>query len=174
VREPADAERIGSFMRALGTAAAKEADVYFTGGATAVLVGWRGTTVDVDVKFVPEDDVILRAIPGIKEELRINVELASPADFIPVPAGWEQRSLSIDREGKLSFHHFDLYAQALAKLERAHARDLADVTAMIEAKLVDPARALAFFQDIEPDLYRFPAIDPAAFGRRVRETFERQ
>jgi hypothetical protein len=171
VRELADVERIRQFMRSLGAAADQEADVYFTGGATAVLIGWRSTTIDVDVKFVPDRDALLRALPAIKDELRINIELASPADFIPLPEGWAERSLSIQREGGLSFHHFDPYAQALAKIERAHDRDLADVEKLIEAGLVDPARALELFAQIEPELYRFPAIDPAAFRRSVEEAF---
>jgi hypothetical protein len=171
VRELADAQRIREFMRSLGAAANEDADVYFTGGATAVLIGWRSTTIDVDVKFVPDRDALLRALPAIKDELRINIELASPADFIPLPEGWAERSLSIQREGALSFHHFDPYAQALAKIERAHDRDLGDVKALIEAGLVDPARALELFAQIEPELYRFPAIDPAAFRRSVEEAF---
>jgi len=171
VRELADAEHIRQFMRLLGAAADEDADVYLTGGATAVLVGWRSMTIDVDIKVEPELDSLLRAIPQIKEELRINVELASPTDFIPVPEGWKERSISIGREGKVSFHHFDPVAQALAKLERAHDRDLADVTALVEAGLVEPAQALDLFARIEPELYRFPAIDRAAFRRSVEEAF---
>ena len=38
----------------------------------------------------------------------------------------------------MTFRHYDLYAQALAKVERGHARDLADVEAMLERGLVDP------------------------------------
>jgi non-ribosomal peptide synthetase component F len=119
--------------------------------------------------LVPEGDRALRALPRIKNELAINVELASPADFIPVPAGWQDRSAFVAREGKLSYHHFDLYAQALAKLERAHQRDLEDVAAMLDRGLVDPAQALEYFDQIEPELYRFPAIDPLSFRRRVVE-----
>jgi Nucleotidyltransferase of unknown function (DUF6036) len=171
MRELADAARVREFMRLLGRAADREADVYFTGGATAVLVGWRPTTIDVDIKIEPELHSLLRAIPQIKDELRINVELASPAEFIPVPDGWMERSISIGREAKVSFHHFDPYAQALAKLERAHDRDLADVQALVEAGLVEPAQALDLFVEIEPELYRFPAIDPAAFKRSVEEAF---
>ena len=171
MREPADAERIRRFMRALGAAADQEADVYFTGGATAVLFGWRSTTIDVDIKLEPELDSLLRAIPEIKDELRINVELASPADFIPVPDGWKERSISIGREAKVSFHHFDPVAQALAKLERAHELDRVDVRALVEAGLVEPAQLLEVFGQIEPELYRFPAIDPATFRRSVEEAF---
>jgi hypothetical protein len=84
-----------------------------------------------------------------------------------VPRGWEDRSVFVSREGRLSFCHFDPYAQALAKLERAHAQDLQDVRAMVTARLVDPTQALAYFEQIEPELYRYPAVDPPAFRRRV-------
>ena len=158
-------------MRVLGAEADTDGAAYLTGGATAVLQGWRSTTIDVDVKLVPESDRLLRALPRIKDELSINVELVSPADFIPVPAGWEDRSLFAAREGRLTFYHFDPYAQALAKLERAHAQDLPDVQAMVEAGLVEPARALLYFADIEPELFRYPALDPRSFRRRLEDAF---
>jgi len=167
VRELADEARIRAFMRTLGRAADVDGACYLTGGATAVLVGWRASTLDVDVKLLPETDTLLRAIQRAKEDLDVNVELASPAEFVPVPAGWEERSPSIGREGRLSFHHFDLYAQALAKLERAHRQDLADVGAMLERGLIDRERAWRYYAEIEPELFRFPAIDPRAFRRRV-------
>jgi len=108
MRRLADAATIRRFMRELGEAADISARVFLTGGATAVLVGWRASTIDVDVKIVPESDRIFRAIPALKERLHLNVELASPDDFIPVPTGWEQRSPFIAQEGRLAFHHFDL------------------------------------------------------------------
>lgn len=158
-------------MEALGTEARQDARVYFTGGATAVLSGWRATTIDVDVKLVPEHDALLQAIPRLKEALELNVELASPVDFIPVPPGWEVRSPFIARRGHVSFHHFDLYAQALAKVERGHAQDLADVRAMLGRGLVEPSQALEYFTRIERDLYRYPAINPPTFRRAVEAAF---
>ncbi len=167
MRELADAEQIQRFMRVLGVAADADGACYLAGGATAVLLGWRDTTIDVDIELAPETEALLRALPRLKNELRINVELASPSHFIPLPAGWEDRSPFVGREGRLSFHHFDLYSQALSKLERAHRQDLEDVRAMLERQLVEPARVLAYFDEIEPELYRFPAVDPPAFRRRV-------
>ena len=38
---------------------------------------------------------------------------------------------------------------------------------MIARGLVDPVRALELFNRIEPELYRFPAIDPRSFRARV-------
>jgi hypothetical protein len=134
-----------------------------------VLLGWRPTTIDVDIELDPERDELLRALPRIKDELQINVELASPRHFIPLPAGWQERSPSVGREGRLTFKHFDLYSQALAKLERGHARDLEDARVMLERGLVDADRLRSAFDEIEPQLYRFPAIDPADYRRRVEE-----
>ena len=39
--------------------------------------------------------------------------------------------------------------------------------AMLDWALVDHARLRACFDEIEPQLYRFPAIDPAEFRRNV-------
>jgi hypothetical protein len=167
MRERADTERIRAFMRAAGAEAAREGVCYLTGGATAVLVGWRATTIDVDVRFDPKQDELMRALPAIKDELGVNVELASPGEFIPLPRGWEDRSISLGREGLLSFAHFDPYSQALSKLERGHAHDLDDVAAMTRLGLVDRSRLLEIFVEIEPELYRFPAIDPASFRAAV-------
>ncbi len=167
MRSLADANRIRAFMRAAGAAAAREGVCYLTGGATAVLIGWRATTIDVDVKLDPEQDELMRALPAIKDELGVNVELASPGDFIPLPPDWEGRSISVRREGLLSFAHFDPYSQALSKLERGHAHDLQDVAALERLGLVDPARLRELFVEIEPELYRFPAIDPVRFRAAV-------
>ena len=171
MRGLADADRIQRLMAGLGQASRSEGRIYFTGGATAVLLGWRASTIDVDVKMVPESDELLRAIPALKERLQVNVELASPADFIPVPAGWEDRSTFVQQSGRLAFLHFDLYAQAMAKVERGHHQDIADVQAMLNRGLIDRARARAYFDRIEPELFRFPAIHPPAFHRAVEEAF---
>jgi hypothetical protein len=161
-------------MRALGTAALDDGAVHLTGGSTAVLLGWRETTVDVDVALVPESESVLRAIPRLKDELRINVELASPADFIPVAPGWEERGTFIAREGRLTFYHFDLVAQLLSKLERAHTQDLEDVRALLELGFVDGHAARRAFGELEPRLYRFPAIDPVSFRSRVEDVLGRR
>lgn len=171
MRALADADRVRRFMRAVGPVAPTGTRVYFTGGATAVLLGWRATTIDVDITIIPESDELLRSIPQIKESLNINVELASPVDFIPVPPGWEERSRFIAHEGGAAFYHFDLYAQALAKVERGHAQDVEDVRTMLQLGLIGSDQALRYFEAIEPGLYRFPAIDPPSLRRAVEAIF---
>lgn len=170
MRALADRSRLESFINALAKHTVNDTTLYLTGGATAVFYGWRGTTVDVDIKLVPEDDAILRAIPGIKDDLSINVELAAPDQFIPVREGWQERSPYITQVGHLVVRHFELCAQALAKIERGHEQDRLDVAAMLRLHLVTPSDIQAYYNAIESTLYRYPAIDPQAFHDAVMST----
>lgn len=169
MRPPVDAARIHELARGLGRVAPGRVRIYLTGGATAVLEGWRESTIDVDLRFEPEADALLRELPGLKERLGVNIELASPPDFIPELPGWRERSPFVFRDGSVDVHHFDPYSQALSKIERGFTQDLDDVRALIERGLVQPARLRDLYESIEPELYRYPAIDPAAFRRRVDE-----
>jgi hypothetical protein len=143
--------------------------VYLTGGATAVLLGWREATIDADILIVPEQDALYRALPRLKEELQLNVEIASPAHFIPELPGWRERSLLIEREGLVSFYHYDPCSQALAKIERGHSKDLADVGELLARGLVDPLLLRELFETVAPRLYRYPAIDPPSFRKRLED-----
>jgi hypothetical protein len=158
-------------MTALADEATSDTDVFLVGGTCAVLVGWRASTVDVDLVMRPESDAMLRAIPRLKERLELNVELASPDQFIPVYPGWEVRSPVIRRIGRVTYRHYDFCAQALAKIERGHPRDLADVEAMLSRGLITSADVRAQFAQIEPDLYRFPAVDARSFRQAVDAMF---
>ena len=169
MRELTTPERLHRFIVELGRVVSEPVDVYFTGGVTAILHGWRDATVDIDLTMVPESDELLRALPRLKETLSLNIELAAPSHFIPELPGWRERSRFIAREGSVSFYHYDLYAQALSKIERGHDQDHRDVRRMIDDGHVDRIELLERFEQIEPHLYRFPAIDPASFRRAVEE-----
>lgn len=167
MRAEADAERIRELARELGRVAPAGTTIYLTGGGTAVLEGWRESTVDVDIRVEPESDTVLRRIAELKEELGINVELASPLDFLPELPEWRERSRSRFREGNATVSDFDHYSQALSKLERGFELDLEDVREMIARGLVDPDRLRELFTAIEGELFRFPAVDAASLREKV-------
>jgi hypothetical protein len=52
-----------------------------------------------------------------------------------------------------------------------HGRDLADVGVMVDRGLISGAEVRAMFSRIEPELYRFPAVDPPSFRRAVDAIF---
>ena len=138
--------------------------IYLVGGASAVLMGWRGTTSDVDLKLHPEPAGIFEAIAKPKDELGLNVELVAPDDFIPPLPGWQARSRFIAAHGGIDF-----YAQALAKIGHGHGRDLDDVQMMQRYHLIDTGILRELFTSIEPSLIRYPQIEPRGFRRRVHD-----
>jgi hypothetical protein len=167
MRPPVDASRIRTLARELGRVAREPVRIYLTGGSTAVIEGWRESTVDVDLRLEPEAEELLRALPELKERLQINIELASPPDFIPELPAWRERSPLLFSEGNVSFHHFDPYSQALSKIERGFQHDLSDLTAMIARDLVEPTRLRSLYEQIEPELYKYPAIDASTFRAKL-------
>ena len=169
MRPPVDRQGLDRFLAEAGRRASEPTRIYLVGGATALLHGFREATIDIDLVIEPDPSPLLRALPDLKRELGINLELASPLDFLPELPGWRERSRFVRQEGLLAVFELDFYAQALAKIERGHDRDLADVRAMLARGLVEPARLRELHAAIEPELYRFPAIDPDA----LREDVER-
>jgi hypothetical protein len=167
MRPPVDRERLHAFAEQLGRTATSPTIVYLTGGATAVLEGWRASTVDVDVRFEPDSDPLLRALPQLKEQLQINIELASPPDFIPELPGWQERSPLVLETGNVQIRNFDPYSQALSKIERGFTQDLKDVQDMLDSGLVEPSRLRELYEQMEPQLYRYPAIDSNVFRRKL-------
>lgn len=130
----------------------------------------RDSTIDVDLKLDPEPAGIFEAIAELKNSLDLNIELASPDQFIPTLPRWQERCLFIEKIGEVEFLHYDFYGQALAKLERGHRRDLGDVEQMIEREIVQREELLILFRQIEPELIRHPAIDIPKFRQSVEAT----
>jgi hypothetical protein len=170
MRSETDRDKIDKFMTALGERVRGAGRIYITGGGTAVWYGWRDTTIDLDVKADPEPPHFFEALAELKESIDLNVELAAPDDFIPALPDWRERSVFISRRSALDFYHYDLYSQALAKIERGHARDVEDVKAMLRARLIERPKLEELFSAIEPELSRYPAIDPTSLRKAVVAT----
>ncbi len=154
-------------MRRLGQRAKGPGTVYVTGGATALLLGIREQTVDVDVKLDPEPKGVFEAIAELKDLLGLNVELAAPDQFIPPLPGWKERSAFIMTAGRVEFRHYDFYSQALAKIERGHTLDLNDAHAFVTRGLVEPEELRRLVEAIRPEIIRYPALNPEDFMRKV-------
>lgn len=172
MRGTVDRAKLERFLAELGRRARGPGRVYLTGGATALLYGWRLATVDVDLKLDPEPAGAFEAIAALKDEFDLNVELASPDQFVPPVPGWRERSIFVARHGGVDFLHFDPLSQALAKLARAHERDLSDVSAMLEHGLFSAADLAGALDRIEGGLARYPGLDAGAFRERVQRFLE--
>lgn len=173
MRPNVDSQKIERLMQVLGKEAQGAGCIYFTGGASALLIGWRSSTVDVDIRLDPEPPGIFQAIAKLKQELNINIELASLQDFLPPLPGWRDRSVFIGKQGQISFYHYDFTAQALSKLSRGFDRDIKDVQAMYEQKLLSLRELRDCFEAIAPELIRFPSFDTDVLRSKVENFIER-
>lgn len=154
-------------MRELANEAKSAGSVFFTGGATALMLGFREQTIDVDLRFDPEPRGVFEAVARLKDSLNLNIELASPSDFIPVAPGWKSASTFIRREGQVDYYHFDLRAQALSKIERGYEQDLKDARAFLQAADISPDSLRSHFLELKPLLIRYPAINPEIFQEKL-------
>ncbi len=169
MRRKVTRESLQRFMEELAAAARTPGKVFFTGGATALLLGFREQTIDIDLRLDPEPQGVFEAIASLKNRLQVNVELASPMDFIPPRPDWQSHSQLIRTIGAVEFYHFDFTLQALAKIERGHSQDLNDAKDLLRGGFVPIADLREALAQIEPSLVRYPAIDPKQFRNKVQE-----
>mgnify|MGYP001564471332 CR=1 FL=1 len=162
MRPLVDVARLERFLSEVGRHTDAPTRVYLVGGAVALLHGWRASTVDIDLLIEPDTGSLMRALPGLKESLGVSLELASPLDFLPELPGWRERSRFVRQEGHAAIFELDLYSQALAKIERGFDQDRKDVRKMLDEGLVLPDRLRELLVRIEPEMYRFPAVDAGA------------
>lgn len=165
-------EKLLRFFERLGAQARVPGRLLHHGRRQRAVRRLADTTIDLGLKFDPEPAGVFEAIPALKRERQVHVELAAPSDFLPPLPGWRDRSGFIGRFGTLDMHHYDFVSQALARLERGRAKDLVDVGEMLRRGLVAPEELLSQAEAIRPALIRYPAVDEASFLRRVRAFLE--
>lgn len=167
MRTPASRDKVFALFQAIGDGARGPGNVYLVGGATALLLGLRAQTVDIDLKLDPAPQGIFEILARLKERLTVSIELAAPDQFIPALPGWRERSEYIETVGQVTFYHYDFYGQALAKIERGLDQDMADACDLVAHGKVDPDRLVELFTQAVPDLVRYPAVNPGAFAAKV-------
>ncbi len=169
-------ERIEQFLRALGDRFRKSGRIYLVGGTTIVFEGLRNQSLDIDLTYQIDNrdhDAFLKTIRELKDQLGINVEEASPADFIPLPSGADDRAIFVGRFGQLDVFHFDLYSTALSKIERGSEEDFDDALALVRTKRIELSRLETYFEEIRPKLMGASLKqDPIEFEKKM-EHFRR-
>jgi hypothetical protein len=170
-RPPVDRGRILDFLQKLGERFRKPGRLWLVGGTTVVFEQFRAQTLDIDVTFevAPQDETqFLQVIRELKEALSINVEQVSPADFIPLPGGWRERSTFVGRFGSLDVFHFDLYSTALSKIERGNEQDFSDILALLKHGEIELGNLRMYFAEVLP---HFGARSLRQNPKRFEENF---
>jgi len=170
MRPGVDKAAIESFLQQLGRTFHKQARLYLAGGAALVHLGVRpGFTQDIDIQVggTNEGELIV-AIQGLIQQMQVNVEFASPADFMPLPSQWETHARFIGRYGMIDVFYFDFYSIALSKIERGNERDIADVKLLVRQGIITLNELDAAYQEVLSHLGkgRYPRITPQRFSER--------
>lgn len=169
MRTGLDEPKLRAFIREVGEAAQGPGRVYLVGGATALLLGVREQTVDIELKLDPEPKAIFEGIARIKERLSINGSSPRPTCSC--------RRSPVGESGASSSRGVGRWSSSTTTSMRKPWRRSSEVTTRT---LPTPARSsgsaksmsallLELFGAIQPDLIRYPAIDPQDFEVRVRE-----
>lgn len=171
MRQLVSPERIQEFLETLGKEAKFSCKIYLVGGTSLVFFGLRAQTVDIDLALDVDNahhQKLVLLIRDLKEKMHLNIEEASPADFIPLPKGWQERSPYIGRFGLMDAYHFDLYSTALSKIDRGSEVDFEDVQSLLKNNKIDWKQLEQFYQEILPQ-YGQKSLkqDPA----RIRRNF---
>lgn len=172
MRQPVHSQEVQQFLEALGKAVHIPCKIFLVGGTSLVFFGLRVETIDIDLTFEVDNahhGKLIDAIRRLKEELNLNIEEASPGDFIPLPPGWRDRCIYIGTFGSVIAFHFDLYSTTLSKLERGTQIDFEDIMSLITNEKIEWKKFEELYQAILPD-YGTKSLkqDPA----RIRRNFE--
>jgi len=174
MRQQVDRKKIEEFLQQLGRRFTKSGRVYLVGGTTMVYEGLRQQTLDIDLAIDVEDvdhSEFISVVRDLKNRLSLNIEEASLWDFIPLPSGYLDRSLFINRYGQLDVFHFDLYSIALSKIERNSEEDISDIVALLQTERININLLISYFDEIIP-LYSTESLrqDPEKFQQKF-DTF---
>jgi hypothetical protein len=123
--------------------------LYLVGGAAMVHRGIRpGQTLDIDIQITIDPANLMAQIAQLKNRLNINIEFASPGDFMPLPDQWEARSEFLKRYDQVDVFYDDWYSIALSKMERSSRLDIADVQLLVSQGFVDLVELDRLYQDV--------------------------
>lgn len=170
MREELTRERLVLLMRELARGAPRRGayQVYLVGGGTAVYLGWRPSSIDVDL--FSDQQRVFRDIQEVKERLNMNIEFARPEDFVPPLKGSADRHVFIDKMGSITFYHYDPYAQLLSKVVRGFQRDIDDARDFVRSGMVNAVKFRSLVKAIPDSAYAgYPSLSRAGVERAVED-----
>jgi hypothetical protein len=170
MRPNVDKGQIENFLKNLGRSFRKPGRLYLVGGAALVHMGIRaGSTQDIDIEIhAANEDEMMEAIRRLKDTMNINIEFASPGDFMPLPKQWEMDAKYVGRYGTIDVFYFDFYSIALSKIQRGSTADIRDVKLLLEQGIITPQGLDETYSEVLPQVGKRPygKLDPKQFAER--------
>lgn len=171
---------IEKFLHSIGQIMRKPARLYLSGETALIHMGTRpGGAMNMEVVLDTTDqDTMLSAIQHVLDQMQIGVELASPADLIPLPTQWTTQSRYVGRSGSIDVFYFDFYSLALSKVARGADRDLMDIKLLLQQEVITLDGLDNACREILPRIGFAPYLNPnlKRFAERyglMRQQFQR-
>ena len=168
------------------------ARLYLVSRTSHLAEGWCDRVPALELAGEAGGAALAESVREAGQALGVHVVWESPADVIPLPAGWEDRSLGVealaeaarpamigqaDTGTALELRHFDPYSVVLRLIARG---DEPDYVAALEYVLhgwVEPARLEGLLAEVVPRMTsQTLAQDPAEFRRKfkgLRQLYQR-
>lgn len=171
MRQRTDRASLNRFLRELGRRLRRPVRLYLVGGSVLIDLGLRDWTLDVDYVADADDPAVLaeleQAIRLLKDELNINVEPASPADFLPIPPSVLGRSRFVVQYGRVGVYYYHLPSLVIAKVARGFEQDLADAEWLLRTGEVAWTDVEATWQEVRASPTGWLRHEPAAVEWRL-------
>jgi hypothetical protein len=133
-----DNTEIQSVLQILGERVLPSSQLFLVGGSALILLGSPRLTIDID--FIGDDiapSELDQRIMQVARELKIYIEPVALERFIPIPDGFDERTIRIGQFGNLEVFVADPYSIALTKLDRGFDTDFDDMIFLVKRHLVD-------------------------------------
>ena len=172
----ADRADLGALLQAARSAARRlggsTARLYLVAGTSHLAEGWRERVAAFELATAGDAAPIVAAVDTAAAALGFPVTWESPADVIPLPAGWEDRARPLPAafaDGAAAFVHFDPYSVVLRLVARGDERDYLAALEYLRHGWVERARLEAALTEVLPRFTRETlAQDPAEFRRKFK------
>jgi hypothetical protein len=165
-------------LRALFEAArrsvAAPARLYLVSRTSHLAEGWCDRVPALEVAGDAGGAQLGEAVREAGRALGVDVTWESPADVIPLPAGWHERSrpavIAQDGTGgALEVRHFDPYSVVLRLIARGDEPDYVAALQYVVHEWVEPARLEGLLGEVVPRMTNETlAQDPAEFRRKFK------
>ena len=157
--------------------------LYLVSRTSHLAEGWCDRVPAIELAADAGSAGLGEAVREAGRALGVDVVWESPADVIPLPTGWEERSLRTDAlaevarpaaigddsAGPLELRHFDPYSVVLRLVARGDEPDYVSALEYVLHGWVEPARLEGLLADIVPRMnYETLAQDPAEFRRKFK------
>jgi hypothetical protein len=166
-----DVADLGVLVGAVRRALATPRRMYLVNATSHIALGWRDSVPRFELAGDPPLAETVRNAAGA---LGIDVLWESPADIVPPPAGWEERSRPVEaaalgNEPPLELRHFDPYSVVLRLIARGDEPDYLNALEFLRHGWVAMPRLEGLIAEMLPSMNSGTlAQDPAEFRRKFK------